>query len=160
MAKTPKIKTTLAEALNVQSVWQTIPDLKMGTISLADFTAALAAADALAKQHAGNAVERAGLKANRDDKTLQLGELVSRFRSTVRGMYGPDSPLYQQSGGTRSSARKSAKRPVGAPLTTTPASTTPAPTTPAAARPAPAGATNTPPPPAAAPSAAAATPHA
>ena len=111
MAKTLKVKTTLAEALDVQSVWQTIPDFKMGDVSLTDFNATANAADSLTKQHANNAVERAGLRAHRDDKVRKLNELVTRFRSSIRGAYGPDSPLYQQAGGTRLSARKSPKRP-------------------------------------------------
>jgi len=110
MAKTLRLKETLAEALDVQSVWQAIPDFKMGDVSLTDFTAAANAADSLTKQHKNNAVERAGLRANRDDKVRKLNELVTRFRSGIRAAYGPDSPLYQQSGGTRLSARKSPKR--------------------------------------------------
>jgi len=110
MAKTLRLKETLAEALDIQSVWQTIPDFKMGDVSLTDFNAAANAADSLTKQHANNAVERAGLRAHRDDKVRKLNELVTRFRSGIRAAYGPDSPLYQQSGGTRLSARKSPKR--------------------------------------------------
>ena len=111
MSKTLRLKETLAEAFDVQSVWQAIPDFKMGDVSLTDFTAAANAADSLTKQHKNNAVERAGLRANRDDKVRRLSELVTRFRSSIRGAYGPDSPLYQQAGGTRLSARKSPKRP-------------------------------------------------
>ena len=37
MAKTLRLKETLAEALDVQSVWQAIPDFKMGDVSLTDF---------------------------------------------------------------------------------------------------------------------------
>ena len=110
MAKTLRVKTTLAEALDVQSVWQTIPDFKMGDVSLTDFSTATTEADSLTKQHKNNAVQRAGLRANRDDKVRRLNELVTRFRSSIRGAYGPDSPLYQQAGGTRLSARKSPKR--------------------------------------------------
>ena len=110
MAKRPRVQPTLADARYVESVWQTIPDLKMGDVSLSDFAAAIKAADELAKQHANNAADRAGLKANRDDKVRQLSELVTRFRSGIRGIYGPDSPVYEQAGGTRSSSRKPPKR--------------------------------------------------
>ena len=122
MAKNPRVQPTLAEAHDVQSVWQTIPDFKMGDVSLNDFAAAISAADAFAKQHANNAVNRTGLKANRDDRVRQLSELVTRFRSVIRGTYGPDSPVYEQTGGTRSSSRRSPKRQAGAaPATSTPA---------------------------------------
>ena len=127
MAKTLRLKETLAEALDVQSVWQAIPDFKMGDVSLTDFTAAANAADSLTKQHKNNAVERAGLRANRDDKVRKLNELVTRFRSGIRAAYGPDSPLYQQAGGTRLSARKSPKRPAESASEASTAQTTEAP---------------------------------
>ena|SRR5947207_11901098 len=114
MAKNPRARPTLADARDVQSVWQTIPDFKMEGVSLNDFSVAMNAADELAKQHASNAVDRAGLKANRDDKVRHLSGLVTRFRSGIRGIFGPDSPLYEQAGGTRSISRKSPKRQAGA----------------------------------------------
>jgi len=114
MAKNPRVLPTLADARDVHSLWLTIPDFKMEGVSLNDFSTAMNAADGLAKQHASNAVDRAGLKANRDDKVRQLNDLVTRFRSGIRGIYGPDSPLYEQAGGTRSTSRKSPKRQAGA----------------------------------------------
>src|SRR3989442_1639545 len=63
MAKNPRASQTLKKAQRAQSVWQTIPDFKIGSVSLNDFTAAMNAADVLAKQHAKNAVDGAGLKA-------------------------------------------------------------------------------------------------
>ena|SRR5207244_6735330 len=134
MAKNPKLKTTLAEALDVLSVWKTIPDFKIGDVSANDFDGAIHSTDGLAKQHANNLVERAGLKANRDDKVRQLSDIVTRFRSAIRGQFGPDSPLYQQAGGTRSSSRKAPKRQTessqaaGAPAPPTATPTTNAPT--------------------------------
>src|SRR5207237_347872 len=120
MAKNPKLKATLADALDVLSVWKTIPDFKIGDVSLNDFTGVINSTDGLAKQHASNLVERAGLKANRDDKVLQLNELVTRFRSAIRGQFGPDSPVYEQAGGTRSSSRKAPKRQTEGPPTAGP----------------------------------------
>jgi len=127
MAKNPKLKTTLADALDVLSVWKTIPDFKIGDVSLNDFSSVINSTDGLAKQHANNLVERAGLKANRDDKVRELNDLVTRFRSSVRGQFGPDSPLYEQAGGTRSSSRKAPKRQAeGSQAATTPATPPPA----------------------------------
>ena len=110
MPKKPKMKETLAAALDAQALWKTIPDFKMGDVSLNDFGTTVTATDTLAKQHANNAVERAGLKAHRDEKVRELSELVTRFRSGIRSHFGPDSPLYEQAGGTRSSSRKAPKR--------------------------------------------------
>jgi len=39
MAKIIRVKPTLADALDVQSVWQAIPDFAMGDISLKQFVA-------------------------------------------------------------------------------------------------------------------------
>ena len=133
MPKNLGVNTTLADALDVLSVWKTIPDFKMGDVSLNDFGGAVTTTDGLAKQHANNAVERSGLKANLNDKVRQLNELVTRFRSGIRAAYGPDSPLYEQAGGTRTSSRKSPKRAAVAPETSKPADpvTTSAPQPPA-----------------------------
>jgi len=134
MAKNPKLKTTLADALDVLSVWKTIPDFKIGDVSLNDFNGAITSTDSLARQHANNLVERAGLKANRDDKVRQLNELVTRFRSGIRGQFGPDSPLYEQAGGTRSNSRKAPKRQTEAASADTPAAPAAIPTTSAPAQ--------------------------
>jgi len=107
MAKTVRVKSTLSEALDVKAAWEAVPDFKIGDITLNDFVAAYNAADALHQDHVKTTVTRTGVKANRDDKFRKLDELITRFRSTIRGVYGPDSPLYEQAGGTRTSARKS-----------------------------------------------------
>ena len=101
MAKNPRPNETLKKAVRAQSVWQSIPDFKMGSVSLNDFNGALNAAETLTKQHENHAVEGAGLKANRDDKVRQLNDLVVRFLTGIHSTYGPDSPLYEQAGGTR-----------------------------------------------------------
>jgi hypothetical protein len=54
MAKNPKLKATLADALDVLSVWKTIPDFKIGDVSLNDFNGVINSTDGLAKQHANN----------------------------------------------------------------------------------------------------------
>jgi len=110
MAKNPNVKTTLEDALVVLSVWKTMPDFKIGDVSLNDFNGAINSTDILAKQHKNDRAQLAGLKANRDDKVRQLSEIVTRFRSGIRSHFGPDSPLYEQAGGTRSSSRKAPKR--------------------------------------------------
>ncbi|PYS18693.1 MAG: hypothetical protein DMG11_32795 [Acidobacteria bacterium] len=110
MAKKVRTKTTLADALDVKSVWQAIPDFTMGGISLQQFVAVHDAADSLEKQYSQKSVELDGVKANRDDKVRELNDLVTRFLSGIRAAYGPDSAVYEQAGGTRSSLRKSPAR--------------------------------------------------
>ena len=101
MAKIIRVRSTLADALDVKSVWQAIPDFAMGEISLKQFVALHDAADSLARESAQKSVELDGIKANRDDKVRQLTDLITRFRSGIRAAYGPDSALYEQAGGTQ-----------------------------------------------------------
>ena len=121
MAQFVRPKKMLADALDVQTVWQKVPDFKMGDVSLTDFTAALNAADVVSKEHAQNRVDRTGLKVNRDDKFRILNDLVLRFRQAITGVYGLDSALSQQARGTRSRARKSpGQQPAAAPASGSP----------------------------------------
>ena len=110
MAKVAKIKATLKDAQNARTIWSTIPDFTLGGTSLNDFMAlhdAMAASD---KEYVKKDVELIGAKKSRDDKAYELNELITRFRSAIRGVYGPDSPIYGQTGATRKSERKSRKR--------------------------------------------------
>ncbi|HYR89528.1 MAG TPA: hypothetical protein VE422_35970 [Terriglobia bacterium] len=63
------------------------------------------------------------MKANRDDRVRELSDLVTRFLSGIRAAYGPDSAVYEQAGGTRSSLRKSPTRQAGAASVTNTAAT-------------------------------------
>jgi len=120
MAKKVRTKVTLADALDVKSVWQAIPDFTMGSISLKQFVALHEAASSLDREYSQKGVELDGIKANRDDKVRELNDLVKRFLSGIRAAYGPDSAVYEQAGGTRSSLRKSPTRQAGAaPVTNT-----------------------------------------
>jgi hypothetical protein len=46
----------------------------------------------------------------RDAQSATLNELVTRARSGIRAVYGPDSTQYEQAGGTRKSERKTPTR--------------------------------------------------
>jgi hypothetical protein len=61
---------------------------------------------------AARRTELTGLMDVRDDHARTLSDLVTRVRSGVRAIYGPDSPQYEQAGGVRRSERK---RPVRKP---------------------------------------------
>jgi hypothetical protein len=120
MAKTAKVTSTLRDAHDVQNVWVSIPNFTMGTVSLKDFNEAYEAAQEMNKDYASKELELTGVRGNRDDKVRELSGLITRFRSGMRSIYGPDSVQYEQSGGTRSSARKAPVRnnPSAAPDTT------------------------------------------
>ena len=68
MAKIVKIKETLAEGLGVKVAWETVPDFKIGSISLNDFMAVHTAAETLEKEYTTRDAELSGLKANRDER--------------------------------------------------------------------------------------------
>ena len=110
MAQKVKIKAILAAAHSIKSVWEANPDLKMADIAVSDFIAMYGAAEGLAKEYAKKRIGMRGLKINRDNTVQKLNGLVTRLRSGMRFYYGPDSPQYEQSGGTRASARKRPKR--------------------------------------------------
>jgi len=114
MAKLPNVKATLKGATSVRTVWESNPDFKMGSISLNDFIAIHDATDASEKEYVTKRVELTGAKGDRDDKGQQLSDYVTRFRSLMRAIYGPDSKEYGQAGGTRMRDRKTPKPKVTA----------------------------------------------
>src|SRR5262249_25302088 len=83
-----------------------VPGFKMGSITLKDFNTTYAAAEELNKDFASKELELTGIRSSRDDKVRELSDLITRFRSGMRSVYGPDSVQYEQSGATRASARK------------------------------------------------------
>ena len=120
MAKRIRIKHTLNDALSIKAAWEKIPDFKVGTVSLNDFIATSAAAETVHKDHATKGADLADAKAERDEKIRQVDDLITRFKSGVRALYGPDSVQYEQAGGTRSSLRKSpGRKSEAAPAATT-----------------------------------------
>ena len=110
MAKTINPKVTITEGKTIQTIWTGIPDFKMGTIGADEFNAAYDETVALNEIYDAKDLELTGIRERRDDKVRQLNGLVTRFRSGMRSTYGPDSPEYEQAGGTRTSNRKPPKR--------------------------------------------------
>lgn len=100
------IDTVLEDAATIAKVWTDNPNFGLGDIKLADFQAALAAAQAATKQAEEKRIELVALMDVRDDKVKALSDLITRARSGFRAIYGPDSPQYEQAGGTRRSERK------------------------------------------------------
>jgi len=97
MTKALSVSATLKDAGCVRTVWESIPSFKMGNVSLNDF---------ITKEYAKKDVELTGVKDSRDDNARHLNDLVTRFRSGMRSVYGPDSAQYGQAGGTRARDRK------------------------------------------------------
>ena len=110
MAKTINPKVTITEGKTIQTIWTGIPDFKMGTIGAEEFNAAYAETVALNEAYDAKDLELTVIRERRDDKVRQLNGLVTRFRSGMRSTYGPDSPEYEQAGGTRTRNRKPPRR--------------------------------------------------
>lgn len=105
----------LKELDDCLGVWKDHPEIKLGKpteqqIALAD-AEALRAALATANTAVGDA-ERSltGLRDVRDDNASDSNDVVTRFRMAVKGLLGPDSPEYEQVGGTRASEIKRTPR--------------------------------------------------
>lgn len=99
----------LAEAAPIINVWTANPEFQMGDITLAKFKTAL---DSLKEAQAAVESKRAELAAlimERANHAIEVSTLVTRARSGIRAVYGPNSHQYGQAGGTRTSERK---RPV------------------------------------------------
>ena len=109
MART-SVDRMLAEAAKILDVWRTNPELGLGTLTLEQFQEAIGGAEQATAAVESKRTELTGLLNTRDDLLGTLNELISRTRSGIRAVYGPDSSQYQQSGGTRKSERKPPKR--------------------------------------------------
>ena len=110
MAKLARVKSTLQEAASAKIVWESNPDFKIGKFGLNDFIAVHNATEELDKDYAKKEVELSGALGKRDEKARELHALVVRFRKGILAHFGPDSPEYGQSGGTRESQRKPSSR--------------------------------------------------
>jgi hypothetical protein len=109
MARVP-IPDVLDGAAKIKATWTANPTFALGEITLTTFATlhdkvADAEATIDAKRH-----ELQGLLDQRDDDARALQDLTSRALSGFRAVYGPDSPQYDQAGGTRRSERAPQKR--------------------------------------------------
>ncbi len=118
MAKHIKTAETLTQARKVADIWKDNPNFTLENMRLEDYVPFFTATETLDKSCAQRETELDGLKANRDDQIRKLHDLVMRFRSGMRAYFGPDSPQYEQAGGTRTSSRKSTGRKGNTPPTT------------------------------------------
>lgn len=112
-----KLSTTsvLADLDQVIAAWEANPGFSLGDeVTLAKVKATRAE---LAKCDADITTLTTQLTALRNDEgtcAAKGADLVTRIRSGLRGVYGPDSTQYEQAGGTRRSERKRPSRPAAA----------------------------------------------
>lgn len=110
MATKVSTDKVITEAAEILTVWKENPEVKLGDLTLEQFTTQI---ENLDQQDKAISVEESKLGKQRnvrDDAALELNSLNSRFRSLVRGQFGPNSNEYEQVGGTRSSERKPNRR--------------------------------------------------
>lgn len=96
----------VSDARLIVDVWEANPEFSLGAVTKQSTVAAI---DALETAHAVVESKRTELTAlidQRDSKAVEVSQLVTRARSGIRAVYGPDSYQYEQAGGTRSSERQ------------------------------------------------------
>lgn len=94
------------DAGKVVDVWNANPDFSMGATTKDSMTAAIAALETAHAAVESKRTELTNLMNQRDTQIASLTQLVTRARSGVRAVYGPDSTQYEQAGGTRTSDRQ------------------------------------------------------
>jgi len=92
-------------AERIKNTWIANPTFTLGDVTLQTFTAAYGAVTQLEATIETKRHELQGLLDNRDDSARGLQDLCTRALSGFRAVYGPDSPQYDQAGGTRRSER-------------------------------------------------------
>lgn len=96
MAKSKSIDSIIAEAEQALLLWEANPTLALSELTLASF-----------RTRAGNLrAEEASASNDLNTEAEAAAAEITRFRSGVRAIYGPDSNQYEQIGGTRTSERK------------------------------------------------------
>ena len=96
----------IGDARKIVDVMEANPQFVLGSVTKESTVAAI---EALETAHAVVETKRTELTAlidQRDSKSVELSQLVSRVRSGVRAVYGPDSYQYEQAGGVRTSERQ------------------------------------------------------
>jgi len=115
MAVVPNADNVLSELDVCLGVWQAHQEIKLGNtgekpVAFADVQALHASLDASNKAVAQKEQELTGLRNKRDGDASAGNDVVTRFRSVVKGLLGPDSTEYEQVGGTRRSEIKRGRR--------------------------------------------------
>ncbi len=110
MATKVSTDKAITEANDILTVWKDNSTVTLGELTLEQFTAKVENLDQQDKAIAAEELKLSKQRNIRDDAAQVISGLNSRFRSVVRGQFGPDSSEYEQVGGTRSSERKPNRR--------------------------------------------------
>src|SRR3974390_311604 len=93
----------VADAKIALQLWQSHPELKLSDTTLASFQKSEKDFEKVLDEVKNLESQLGARMARRDDSAAEIGELITRNRSAVRGYFGPDSPEYAQLGCTRMS---------------------------------------------------------
>ena len=97
--------------------WDIIdPDLKIGSLSLAEYQAMLDRGQSIRGELRELEARLTDLRNQRDEVFSQSWKYIVRLRAAVKGIYGDDSSEYEMVGGTRRSERKRPSRRIPSPL--------------------------------------------
>jgi hypothetical protein len=109
----PTVPEILDAAAKIRHTWISNPTFSMGDLKLEDFMTAHTSIMTLESTIEEKRHELQELVDHRDAEAKALKDLSSRALSGFRAVYGPDSPQYDQAGGTRTSKRQT-RRPAAA----------------------------------------------
>lgn len=100
------VATVLEAARKVLFVWNNNPTFSVQAFEKTDVEASVTKVEALEAEIADLQSRLSGLIDERNNELAALNQFATRFKSAVRGVFGPDSVEYGQVGGTRTSERK------------------------------------------------------
>jgi len=96
-----KIQATLEAWKEINS------ELKIGDLTRADLEAILTQGRQISAQFDAIEAQLTNLRNQREQVLWEGWQMLKRFRSGIKGIYGDDSSQYEMAGGTRVSGRKS-----------------------------------------------------
>ena len=104
------IDQVLSDGEQIARVWSDNPTFTLGTMTLEQLQTMLTELRALRDRIEALRSQLTGLLNDCGTKTKAVTDVLTRVRSGVRAVYGPDSTQYEQVGGTRTSERKPRSR--------------------------------------------------
>jgi hypothetical protein len=103
-------KKVMEDAAQIDYVWHENPDIVIETTTLEKFDAEIDSIKAKEETIKNRLQELKGLQDDYYDQIINLRPVITRFRSYIRGKFGPNSKQFEQTGCKRSSERKPAHR--------------------------------------------------
>jgi hypothetical protein len=110
MSTRVSVDKVLGDASGIEKVWKENPTVQLGkdgaNVTLDTYQASIKAVTDLTGEIDDARHNLEGLLDRRDDAAALLNSYNTRALSAIRGIFGPDSPEYDQAGGVRTSERK------------------------------------------------------